>query len=181
MGMFEREAELDILPISGTLRVSVHPLPNIILALLEIASGLVFWTVTIKQWPTLSWLMRAFFIWGDASTVIALMYQVSGSEEIEFGPQKVTLRKNIIGWERIREYSVDSCSELEWRPSSKESHGSGLRCKIGWRAIRFAEYISEKQGTEILAALQQYLPEVSRKMGAMPGADKSRLVTLGLS
>jgi hypothetical protein len=93
----------------------------------------------------------------------------------------MTVRKDVIGWERIREYSVDSCSELEWLPASKESHGSGLQCKVGWRAIRFAEYISERQGVEILAALQQYLPDVSRKMGTMPGTGKSDFITLGLS
>ena len=125
--------------------------------------------------------MRALFVWADVSTVVALLYQLSGTEEVEFDPQKVTIRKNIIGWERTREYPVENCSELEWRASSKESHGPALQCKVGWRTIRFAEYISEEQGTQILVALQQTLPDVFCRMGAMPGGGKSSFITLGLS
>ena len=181
MSMFERESKVEILPVSGTLRVSIQPRPNLVLMLLDVAAGLLFWSVTIKQWATLSLVMRALFIWADLSTIVALLYQLSGSEEVEFDPQNVTIRKNIIGWERTREYPVENCSELEWRASSEESRGSALQCKVGWRTVRFAEYTSEEQGTQILVALQQALPDVFRKVGAMPGMGKSSFITLGLS
>ena len=42
MSMFEREAKVEILPVSGTLRVSVQPQPNLVLMLLDMAAGLVF-------------------------------------------------------------------------------------------------------------------------------------------
>jgi hypothetical protein len=45
--------------------------------------------------------------------------------------------------------------------------------------IRFAEYTSEHQATQIFIALQQHLPDVFRKMG--PGTGKSHFTTLGLS
>jgi hypothetical protein len=46
--------------------------------------------------------------------------------------------------------------------------------------VFFAQYISETQALEIISALQEHFPEISRKMVAMPGG-KSHFQTLGLS
>ena len=178
--MFGREPKVEVLAVSGALRITVQPQTSILLLLLEAVGIVTFWGITIRQWSSLSLLMRAIFIWADISTVLGLFYQLSGSEEIEFDQQKLTIRKNIFGWERTREFLVDSCAELEWRRHSSEDRASALQCKVGWRTIRFAEYLSENQATEILAAQQQHLPDVFHKMGAMPGS-KSHLTTLGLS
>ena len=179
MGFFEREARVEILPISGVLRVTIQPQPNFILMLLEVAVAVLFWTITVRRWSSMSLLERGFYVWGDVSTLIAFLYQLSGSEQIEFDSQKLTIRKSTVGWERTREYSVEECTELEWYSSSSWNQASCLHCKIGWKMILFAEYVSEKQAMEILSALQQNLPEVYRKMGATQG--KSHFQTLGLS
>jgi hypothetical protein len=86
--MFEREAKLEIVPISGTLRVSVKPQPNLILTLLEITVGLFFTAVAIKQWSTLSWLMRTLFVWGDVSTIVALCIRYPGQKRSSSLPRK---------------------------------------------------------------------------------------------
>lgn len=175
------EAKVEVLAVSGMVRVTVQPQASILILLLEALGILIFWGVTIQRWTRFSLLMRAIFVWADISAVIGLFYQLSGSEEIEFDAEKLTIKKSIVVWESKREYPVESCSELEWRASSRENRGCALQCKVGWRTIRFAEYTSENQATEILIALQQHLPDVFRKMGAMPGLGKSHFTTLDLS
>jgi hypothetical protein len=177
---FEREAKVEILPISGMLRVTVVPRPSSALMLIEIAAAFVFGAITVRQWSSMSFLMRAFYIWCDVSTLLAFLYQLSGFEQIEFGPEKLTIRKSMLAWERTREYPVEDCTELEWHHSSGENRGSCLHCKVGWKMVFFARYISETQALEIISALQEHFPQVSRKMAAMPGG-KSHFQTLGLS
>ena len=179
MGVFEREARIEILPISGMLRVTIQPQPNFILMLLEVAVAVLFWTITVRRWSSMSLLERGFYVWGDVSTVIAFLYQLSGSEQIEFDSQKLTIRKSTVGWERVREYPVEDCTELGWHRSGHENGASCLHCKVGWKMVRFGEYVSEKQAGEILSALRESLPEVYRRMGAASG--KSHFQTLGLS
>jgi hypothetical protein len=74
---------------------------------------------------------------------------------------------------------IEACTELQWHEPGDGDNG-GLQCKIGWRSVRFGEYISEDQANEILAALQRTLPDVAQKMGAMPSQGKSPFITLGL-
>jgi hypothetical protein len=163
------------------LRVSIQPQPNFVLMLLEVAVAVLFWTMTVRLWSDMSLVERGFFIWGDVSTVIAFLYQLSGFEQIEFDSRKLTIRKSTVGLrERIREYSVDDCTELEWYHTSGGNQASCLHCKVGWKMVRFAEYVSEKQGLEILGALQQNFPDVYCKMAATPGVDKPHFQTLGL-
>jgi ethanolamine utilization protein EutA (predicted chaperonin) len=181
MGLFDRSAQVDIVAVSGGVRVAIQPQPNAPLLLFE-GIGIIFFAgITVHQWPHLSWLTRVFFVWGDIAGIIAWLYQLSGTEEIEFDAQNLTICKNTLGWERRRQYPTASCSELEWWPQSNESHRYALRCKVGWRTIAFADYVSESQACEILAALQRNLPQVAQTMGAMPGAGKSHFTTLGLS
>ena len=181
MSFFEREAKVEILPISGMLRVSIQPQPNFVLMLLEVAVAILFWTMTVRQWSSMSLLERGFFIWGDVSTVVAFLYQLSGFEQIEFDSRKLTIRKSTVGWERTREYSVDDCTQLEWYQGSSGNLASCLHCKVGWKMVRFAEYVSEKQAAEILSSLQQNLPAVYSRMAVTPGVDKSHFQTLGLN
>jgi hypothetical protein len=180
MSFFEREAKVEILPISGMLRVTIQPQPNFVLMMAEVAIAVLFWTTTVRTWSSLSLLERGFFIWGDISTVVAFLYQISGSEQIEFEPQKLTIRKSTVGWGRTREYLVDECTELQWCHAARGNQGSCLHCKVGWKMVRFAGYISEKQATEIFRALEQNLPDVFCRM-ATTAVDKPHFQTLGLS
>lgn len=180
MSVFERGAKVEILPISGVLRVTIEPQPNLVLLLLDVAVGVVVWAMTIRQWSHLSLLMRGFYIWGDVSTVLASLYQLSGFERIEFGLEKLTIRKSLFGWERTREYLIEDCRELEWySPGGGKSRSSFLRCKARWKSVHFAQYISQEQAAEVISALQQHFPQIAEKMGAMSG--KTHFQTLGLS
>ena len=124
-------------------------------------------------------LWRGVSAWAVLADVVAWFYQLSGSEAIEFGAQKLAICKEVLGWERRSEYPIETCTELQWGESGEGDHG-GLQCKVGWRKIRFGEYILEDQANEILEALQRTLPDVAQKMGAMPGDHKSHFITLGL-
>ena len=89
---------------------------------------------------------------GEACAVVAWFSQLSGSEEVLFDPEKLSSRKNTLGWERTREYSVQECSEREWKAQSRRDH-PGLQGKVGWRTVHFCDYISQDQ-----AAMKSWLP-----------------------
>ena len=180
MRVFDYEPRVEISAASGVLCVTIEPRPSAFLMVLEAAGILLFSGFTVRQWSNLPSLWRALLIWGEACAVVAWFSQLSGSEEVLFDPEKLSSRKNTLGWERTREYSVQECSELEWKAQSRRDH-PGLQCKVGWRTVHFCDYISQDQADEILAALQRNLPEVFQKMGAMPGCGKSHFTTLGLS
>lgn len=181
MGIFDRTAKVEIMAVSGAVRVTIQPEPNALALVVEAAGIILFGAYTAHQWHHLSLLMRTFYVWGDITGIIAWLYQLSGTEEIQFDAENLTINKNTLGWGKTRRYPTASCNELEWWPQSRESHRYALRCKVGWRKVGFADYISESQADEILAALQQYLPDVAKTMGATPGAGRSHFTKLGLS
>ena len=119
---------------------------------LEAAGILLFSGSTVRQWSNLPSLWRALLIWGEACAVVAWFSQLSGSEEVLFDPEKLSSRKNTLGWERTREYSVQECSEREWKAQSRRDH-PGLQGKVGWRTVHFCDYISQDQ-----AAMKSWLP-----------------------
>ena len=116
---------------------------------------------------------------GFVSAALGLLYQLSGTEVIECDAQKLTVCKEVHGWERKREYRVEDCSELEWTEGTEDKH-QGLRCKVGWRTVAFGEHLSENQAIEILTALQRTLPETVQKMCSYPEG-KKHFITLGLT
>jgi hypothetical protein len=59
-------------------------------------------------------LFRVLFVLGTLSGVAALVFQLSGTEIIEFSSEKLTVRKEVHGWERKREYRIKECRELAW-------------------------------------------------------------------
>jgi hypothetical protein len=86
-----------------------------------------------------------------------------------------------LGWEYIRNYGIDKCSELSWQPEAGREGDFVLECRVGWQKIQFGKYLSEAQALEILSELQRYLPAVAQKMGAFPGPGKEHITRLGLS
>jgi len=159
--------------------VTVHPRWPWLLLLLEVATVLFFAAVTYRNWLNMSFVFRVLFAWAGVSGAAALIFQLSGTEVIEFDAHKLTVRREIHGWERKREYSVDECRELQWMEGS-EGSPRAMQCKVGWRTIKFGHYLSENQVIEILTALQQVLPDVAQKMCSYP-AGKQHFTTLGLS
>jgi len=175
----ERDPELDIVAASGVLRVTVHRRFPWFTLLFEIAVILILATFAYRGWAKMSILFHVIWVWGLISAAIAFVYQLSGQEVIEFDTQKLTVSKEIHGWERKREFRIEDCTELQWMGGSKNLP-QGLQCKIGRKTLRFGEFLSEQQAIEILTALQRALPNVAQKVCSYPDS-MNHFITLGLS
>src|SRR5215472_7444461 len=113
MRLLNIDPTIDISTSSGTLRVTVKRRSWLIL-LFEGGILLIFITMTYRNWASMSHLFRILFVWAFVSGIAALIFQLSGTEIIEFDSERLTIRKEIHGWERKRKYRVKECHELEW-------------------------------------------------------------------
>jgi hypothetical protein len=181
MAMLKRERAVEIVTASGTLRVTVDPKPAWLPMLAEAIGIAVFGVFVVRGWASMTVWYRALLVWGIGSACVAWLYQLSGSEIIEFDAQKLVISKQILGWNRAREYALTDCRDLEWREPTGEGDTYGLRCKVGWRTVKFGEYISENEAIEVLTALQTSLPDVAQQMFATSPASKKHFTTLDLS
>jgi hypothetical protein len=181
MNPFKQEADVEISATSGTLRVTVHPKPNWFLMLVEVAVVAFFVVSLHNDWHRMTLLPRGVWLWAIASAVVAWFYQLSGSEIIEFDAQKLTIRKDILGWQRTREYSIEDCHELEWREEKGKNGKCRLQCKVGWRTVTFGEYVSDEKAIEVLTVLQGQLPDLAQKLLVSPDFTKKHFTTLNLS
>ena len=101
------------------------------------------------------------------------------SENIEINSGQLRVRKDTLGGGRVTEHSIEGCSALEVHDQGEGDH-YGLQCKVGWRTVRFGEYLSEDQSIQVLTALQAELPDVVQKLGTnLEG--REHFITLGLS
>ena len=105
---------IGIISSSGMLRVTIPPRRSWLLILLEIAVSLVVVIWVYGSWTKMSLLFHVLFIWGIVTAFLALIYQLSVTQVVEFDSQRITVCKEIRGWERKKEYRVEDCSELEW-------------------------------------------------------------------
>jgi hypothetical protein len=97
MKIFDYEPRVEITAGSGVLRVTIEPKPSAFLMVLEAAGILLFSSFTVRQWSNLPLPWRVLLIWGEACAVVGWFYQLSGSEEVLFDPQKLSRRKNALG------------------------------------------------------------------------------------
>ena len=176
---FNKAANIDVVATSGMLRVTVHPRLHWLVGFLELAGMIIFAVYIYRSWGQLTFWFRVLLAGGLCSTVLSFLYQMSGTEVIEFDAQKLTISKGIHGWERKREHRIEDCSELEWTEGSEDTHAA-LKCKVGWKTVTFGEYISENEAIEILTALQRTFPDVAQKICSFPKG-KAHFITLGLS
>jgi hypothetical protein len=102
------------------------------------------------------------FIWLFAGAALGLFYQLFVTQAIEFDPQRMTVRKEIRGWERKKKYRVDDYTDLEWSADSEDEH-EALKCKVGWRRITVCPDVPEIESIEILTALQRSWPDVAQR------------------
>lgn len=111
--------------------------------------------------------------------VFAWFQQLSGSEEeIEFGEQGIRIRREVFGWNRISEYPMEQCRDLDLQTTNDDSRR--LKFRFGrWRTIEFGNYMSEEQAEKVLDTLAESLPELARKL--MPSLDITHWTTLHLS
>lgn len=101
--------------------------------------------------------------------VFAWFQQLSGlEEEIEIGDHGIRIRREILGWNKISEYSIEQCSDLDVQTNKGDSRR--LQFRFGkWRTIEFGNHISEEQAENILDALAESLPEIAQKL--LPSID----------
>lgn len=161
------------------LRVTIPPRRSWFLILLETAVFLVGAIWVYGLWGKMSLLFHVLFIWGLVCAFLALIYQLSMAQAIEFDSQRITVCKEVRGWERRKEYNIEDCSELEWSEGS-EDQPAALKCKVGRRTVKLCEDLSEDESIEILTALQRSLPDVAQKVCSYPNF-KEHFLTLGLN
>jgi len=179
MSRFSQETEVEIIVASGTVRVTIHPKPHWFFLLFQAAVMIVFARILFQHWGAMPVLFGILALCAIGAELIGWFYQLSGSEVIEFDSQTLVIRKDVLGWQPVSEYLIDNCTGLDSLENS-EDHCS-LQCKVGWRTIRFAQYISPEKAMEILAALHDALPEAAERMGATRGSVKNQITTLDLS
>jgi hypothetical protein len=170
-------ANLEITSTSGVVCVTVRSGMGWFVILFDIALLVILSRTIVRTWPGMPLFNRAIIIAVVTSVFLASLYQLVGSEIIEIDQRKLTIRGEIFGIGRTREYAIESCSSLEGRQRTRGSH-DGMKCKVGRRTITFGRYVTDEQTDQILAALQNALPDVARKLLA---SDSSEFTTLHLS
>ncbi len=127
MAMLNRERAVEIVMASGTLRVTVNPKPAWLPMLAEAIGIALFGVFVVRGWAAMAVWYRALLVWCIGSACVAWLYQWSGSEIIEFDAQKLALIRQILGWNRAREYALTDCRDLEWRERTGEGDTYGLQ------------------------------------------------------
>jgi hypothetical protein len=172
MNPLKHRASVEIVFVSGTLRVTVRPSPNWLLLLVEAGMIAVFAVLSFRtraEMPLLERILSAGVVIG---AIGAWFKQLFGfSEVIEFDRKHLRIRKERFGWERTKEYPIEQCSDLSLQDKSGNPHG--LQCRFGrWRTVEFGGCLSQEQAMEVLFALQNDLPEIAHDV--LPSIDITR-------
>jgi energy-coupling factor transporter transmembrane protein EcfT len=158
---FKRKRAIEIVALSGVVRVTFNPKPAWLALCLGVPAIILLAAATILGWAWLA-LWYLVLLACVILSVAHAIYRMSGTEIIEFDAKRLAIHKHVLGWDRTREYPIDECSDLKYR---EQGGGSGeLRCTLGWRTIGFAKRISEDEASEVFAALQAALPNVAQRM-----------------
>jgi hypothetical protein len=164
MRPFKQTARVEVAVISGTVRVTVQPAPHWMLLLLQAGVIGMFAVLSFRARVTMSLIPRILSSLVVIAAIEEWLRQVFGSAEvIEFDSKHLRVRKETFGWERIREYPLEQCSDLTLQDESGSPHG--LQCRLGrWKTIEFGDYLSQRQAIEVLSALQNGLPDVAHRI-----------------
>ena len=180
-GLFRQTAKMEITYISGILHVEIdHDLNFIRLCLDGAIFAWIVWGET-SVWSRSSLFSRGVVILVFFTTLGDLVYQVTGSEIIEFSTNGLKRVTTYFGWRTVRDYEISQCGELTWEPRVDQHHDLALECKVGWKRVRFGKYLSETQAQQLLSDLQNYLPDVAAKMGMTKEDRRSSMTRLNLS
>jgi hypothetical protein len=169
---------MNITTSSGVLRVTIRQ-RSWVIVVFEVAVLLTVAIVLYTNWVGMSYVFRVLFVWALIADAAALTFQLSGTEIVEIDAEKLTVSKEVHGWERKQEYSIRECRELEWMEGT-EGRPKRLQCKVGWRTVTFGRNLTENQAIQILTALQETLPEVANQLCSYPEG-KKHFITLGLN
>ena len=169
MGLFADRAEVEIGTTSGVLRVVVRPQPTVASLLLAAAAIVAFIVVSIKSWQRTAFVERIGEVLITVGAVFAWFQVLSGSEEeIEIGEHGIRIRRDSFGLNRVSEYPLEQCSDLDLQTNKEDSRQ--LQFRLGkWRTIEFGNYMSKEQAERVLETLADSLPEIARKL--LPSLD----------
>jgi hypothetical protein len=178
MNYFKRRPRIGIVARSGILRVTAPPGQSWFFILVVLAANAAVAVVAYNGWAQMPLWLRIWIVWVIIGGVLALVYQLSVMQIIEFDALRLSVCKAIHGWEHKQEFQIADCGELEWIRGS-EGRPSGLKCKVGWRTVMVGKDMLEGEAVEVLVALQTSLPAVAQKLCSYPNS-KDRFITLGL-
>lgn len=169
MGLFATKAQVEIGTTSGVLRVVVRPQPNLASLLVAAAAIVAFIVVSIKSWQRTAFVERGGEVLITVGGVFGWFRLLSGSEEeIEIGEHGIRIRRESFGWNRVSEYPLERCSDLDLQTNKEDSRQ--LQFRLGkWRTIEFGRYMSKEQAERVLETLADSLPEIGRKL--LPSLD----------
>jgi hypothetical protein len=175
MKVFDQRARLEATIASGGLRVTVQLMPSRALLLFELAVMATFSFLWIRSWGKTSSVDRVLFVVVLVAAIGGWLEQLFGfSEVIEIDAKQIRIRKERFGWERTKEYPANECSDLKLQDEAGSPHG--LEFRFGrWRTIEFGDALSPEQAVEVIAALQDGLPEVAQRL--LASVDVSQQVT----
>ena len=182
MQWLTRTHSVEITPISGVLRITVSSGPDLWGAAIKAtASGIFVWLFLPHFWA-LSDFNRAIVTVFAASTIGGTIQMLSHSESVfEFGRNVLQIKRPFFaGFARTSEFAVAKCTELTWREPDGEDE-SVLEFEYGLRTIKFGSGLTTQQAQEILAALQEHLPDVAQQMGMSFAEEKAHYTRLRLS
>jgi hypothetical protein len=174
----ETDPTIEVSTSPGIVRVAVHPARSwplflFICVILALSIGIdEHWA---RIWSALGVFLILAFVWN----VVRFLFRFLGTETVEINATKISLRKDILGWYRIREFHVEECRELEWKNGSEDEDQS-MQFKVGRKMITFAHGLTEDQSLSIFGALQDTLPSVAQQLCSYPEKE-SHFITLGLS
>jgi hypothetical protein len=174
----ETDPTIEVSTSPGIVRVVIHPARSWPLFLLQSAILAIAFALD-ERWGRIWYALRIFLLLAFVSNVLRFIFQFLGTEIVEMNATKITLRKEILGWYRIREFEVEECRELEWTNGSEDEDQS-MQFKVGRKMITFAHGLTEDQSLPIFGALQDTLPSVAQQLCSYPEKE-SHFITLGLS
>jgi len=169
MGLFTDRAEVEIVVASGALRISVRPQPRPVSLVITAAIIILFASICILSWRQSALLERVLEIVVVLGAVFGWFQQLSGAEEeIEIGERGIRISREIFGWNKISEFPIEQCSDLDLQRDTEDSRQLQFRLEK-WRTIEFGNYMSKEQAEKVLEKLADSLPEVARKL--LPSLD----------
>jgi hypothetical protein len=178
---FANKHSVEIVPISGVLRITVSSGPDLWGAAFDaIICGVFLWFL-LPHIHTLSSVGRVMLALAVASVVAGTLQLLKHSESIfEFGSDVLRIKRPYFaGFARTSEFAIAKCSELTWHEPDED--GSVLEFKHGFRTIQFGVGLTIEQAQSVLASLQQHLPDVAQRMGLSFSEERSHYTRLGLS
>ncbi|TAK13122.1 MAG: hypothetical protein EPO32_06275 [Anaerolineae bacterium] len=115
-------------------------------------------------------LFFSFFVLFMLFVLYHFSWQLVGRELIEASPMGLSVTKQIFGWRQIKEYSLDSISDLRISALPERfsnpfyrllKHDGVIGLDYGAKTYRFGLDIDEAEAKMIIAALKPFLPNLN--------------------